>query len=46
VFRTNTNGDALEGDLVETGVGIVFTIDYDKLFGLTLTPVRTTAAGK
>jgi hypothetical protein len=46
MFRNNTNGDALEGDLVETGVGIVFTIDYDKLFGITLTPVRATVAGK
>ena len=46
VFRSNTNGDALEGDLVETGVGIVFTIDYDKLFGLTLTPVRNSVAGR
>jgi len=40
VFRNNTNGGAIEGDLVETGVGIVFTIDYDKLFGFTLKPVR------
>lgn len=39
VFRQNTNGGAIEGDLVETGVGIVFTIDYDRLFGFTLTPV-------
>ena len=46
MFRKNTNGDALEGDLVETGVGIVFTIDYDKLFGITLTPVRAPVAGK
>jgi hypothetical protein len=46
VFRNNTNGDALEGDLVETGVGIVFTIDYDKLFGITLTPVRANEAEK
>ncbi len=46
VFRNNTNGGAIEGDLVETGVGIVFTIDYDKLFGLTLTPVRDNAEEK
>ena len=46
MFRNNTNGDALEGDLIETGVGIVFTIDYDKLFGITLTPVRLNVAGK
>ena len=39
VFRQNTNGGAIEGDLVETGVGIVFTLDYDRLFGFTLTPV-------
>jgi hypothetical protein len=39
VFRQNTNAGAIEGDLVETGVGIVFTIDYDRLFGITLTPV-------
>ncbi len=39
VFRQNTYGGAIEGDLVETGVGIVFTIDYDKLFGFTLKPV-------
>jgi hypothetical protein len=39
VFRQNTNAGAIEGDVVETGVGIVFTIDYDKLTGFTLTPV-------
>ena len=39
VFRQNTNAGAIEGDLVETGAGIVFTIDYDTLFGITLTPV-------
>ena len=39
VFRQNTNAGAIEGDLVETGVGIVYTIDYDRLIGLTLTPV-------
>jgi hypothetical protein len=43
VFRQNTNGGAIEGDLVETGVGIVFTIDYDRLFGFTLTPVAVKA---
>jgi hypothetical protein len=43
VFRQNTNGGAIEGDLVETGVGIVFTIDYDKLFGFTLAPVPDNA---
>jgi hypothetical protein len=43
VFRQNTNGGAIEGDLVETGVGIVFTIDYDRLFGFTLTPVSVKA---
>jgi translocation and assembly module TamB len=42
VFRNNTNAGAIEGDLVETGVGIVFTIDYDKLFGFTLKPVVDT----
>jgi len=46
VFRNNTNGGAIEGDLVETGVGIVFTVDYDKLFGFTLTPVRDNAEEK
>ncbi|MFA6457736.1 MAG: translocation/assembly module TamB, partial [Bacteroidota bacterium] len=40
VFRQNTYEGAIEGDLVETGVGIVFTIDFDKLFGLTLKPVE------
>jgi hypothetical protein len=43
VFRQNTNGGAIEGDLVETGVGIAFTIDYDRLFGFTLTPVSVKA---
>ncbi len=40
VFRQNTYGGAIEGDLIETGVGIVFTIDYDKLSGFTLKPVE------
>ncbi|MGA9118381.1 MAG: translocation/assembly module TamB domain-containing protein [Bacteroidota bacterium] len=46
VFRLNTNGGAIEGDVVETGVGIVFAIDYDKLFGLGLTPVADKAEDK
>ncbi|MEX2088599.1 MAG: translocation/assembly module TamB domain-containing protein, partial [Bacteroidota bacterium] len=39
VFRQNTHGGAIEGDLVETGLGIIFTIDYDKLFGFSLKPL-------
>lgn len=46
VFRQNTYGGAIEGDLVETGVGIVFTIDYDKLSGFTLKPVSDIADEK
>ena len=45
-FRNSTYTGALEGDIVETGVGIMFTIDYNKLFGFTLTPVREEAKGK
>lgn len=39
VFRQNTHGGAIEGDLVETGLGIIFTIDYDKLVGFSLKPL-------
>ena len=46
VFRQNTNGGVIEGDLVETGVGIVFTIDYDRLLGFTLTPVSVNVKEK
>ncbi len=40
VFRQSAYGGVIEGDLTETGVGLVFTIDYDKLVGFTLKPVR------
>jgi hypothetical protein len=39
VFRQNTYEGAIDGDIIKTGVGIVFTIDYDKLFGITLKPI-------
>ncbi len=46
VFRQNTNGGVIEGDIVETGVGVVFAIDYNKLFGFGLTPVAVNAEEK
>ena len=38
VFRQNNYEGLIEGQLMETGAGIVFTIDYDKLFGIGLSP--------
>jgi hypothetical protein len=38
VFRQNSYEDVIDGDIIKTGAGVVFTIDYDKLFGLTLKP--------
>ncbi len=40
VFRQNNYEGLIEGELTETGAGIVFTIDYDKLFGITLKPAK------
>jgi hypothetical protein len=42
VFRQNNYAGLIEGELVETGAGIVFTVDYDKLFGIGLTPLEST----
>jgi hypothetical protein len=39
VFRQNTYEGAIDGDITKTGVGLVFMIDFDKLFGLTLEPM-------
>jgi translocation and assembly module TamB len=39
VFRQNSYEGAIDGDITKTGVGVVFMIDYDKLFGITLKPV-------
>jgi translocation and assembly module TamB len=39
VFRQNSYEGAIDGDITKTGVGVVFTIDFDKLFGITLQPV-------
>ena len=39
VFRQNSYEDVIEGDIIKTGVGVVFTIDYDKLSGIMLKPV-------
>ena len=39
VFRQDSYEGAIDGDITKTGVGVVFTIDYDKLFGITLKPV-------
>jgi hypothetical protein len=39
VFRQNSYEGAIDGDITKTGVGVVFTIDFDKLFGITLKPV-------
>jgi hypothetical protein len=38
-FRQNTYEGAIDGDITKTGAGVVFTIDFDKLFGITLKPV-------
>ncbi len=43
VFRQQAYEGVIEGDLTETGVGIVFTIDYDTLVGFTLKPVGMTS---
>ena len=40
VFRQNNYEGLIEGQLMQTGAGIVFTIDYDKLFGIGLSPER------
>ncbi|MGE5314250.1 MAG: translocation/assembly module TamB domain-containing protein [Acidobacteriota bacterium] len=40
VFRQQSYEGFIEGDIIETGVGLVFTIDYDKLIGISLTPER------
>jgi hypothetical protein len=42
VFRQTAYEGIIEGDLTETGVGLVFTIDYDKLVGFSLKPVHET----
>jgi translocation and assembly module TamB len=39
VFRQNSYEGAIDGDITKTGIGVVFTIDYDKLFGITLKPI-------
>ncbi|MEX2117345.1 MAG: translocation/assembly module TamB domain-containing protein [Bacteroidota bacterium] len=39
VFRQNAYAGAIDGDITKTGAGVVFTIEYDKLFGITLKPV-------
>jgi hypothetical protein len=39
VFRQDSYEGAIDGDITKTGVGVVFTIDYDRLFGITLKPV-------
>ena len=38
VFRQDTYEGAIDGDVTKTGVGVVFTIDFDKLVGFTLKP--------
>jgi hypothetical protein len=39
VFRQNSYEGAIDGDITKTGIGVMFTIDFDKLFGITLKPV-------
>ncbi|MCX6143637.1 MAG: translocation/assembly module TamB domain-containing protein [Ignavibacteriales bacterium] len=39
VFRQNSYAGAIDGDITKTGVGVVFTIDFEKLFGITLKPI-------
>jgi hypothetical protein len=38
-FRQNSYEGAIDGDIIKTGAGIVFMIDFEKLFGITLMPV-------
>ena len=38
VFRQNTYEGVIDGDITKTGAGVVFTIDFEKLFGITLKP--------
>jgi len=39
-FRQNSYEGAIDGDIIKTGAGIVFMIDFEKLFGITLKPVQ------
>jgi translocation and assembly module TamB len=39
VFRQNSYEGAIDGDITKTGVGVVFMIDFDKLFSFTIKPV-------
>jgi hypothetical protein len=39
VFRQNSYEGAIDGDITKTGVGVVYTIEFDKLFGITLASV-------
>ncbi|RPI03532.1 MAG: translocation/assembly module TamB [Ignavibacteriae bacterium] len=39
-FRQNSYEGAIDGDIIKTGAGIVFMIDFEKLFGITLKPGR------
>jgi hypothetical protein len=39
VFRQNSYEGAIDGDITKTGVALVFMIDFEKLFGITLKPV-------
>jgi translocation and assembly module TamB len=39
VFRKNSYEGAIDGDITKTGVGVMFIIDFEKLFGITLKPV-------
>jgi translocation and assembly module TamB len=43
VFRQDSYEGAIDGDITKTGVGVVFTIDFDKLSGITLKPVSDNA---
>jgi hypothetical protein len=38
VFRQNTYEGVIDGDITKTGAGVVFMIDFDTLFGITLKP--------
>jgi len=38
VFRQNAYEGAIDGDITKTGAGVAFTIDFNKLFGITLKP--------
>jgi len=39
-FRQNSYEGAIDGDIIKTGAGVMFMIDFDRLFGIALKPDR------